>query len=293
MPSTKCITIRQPEPHALVGLRFEVKGLVPKDWLLYGKYGLGVNWYDVRGNFINVCSPTAEIQPSVFNKLKKSLRFTCLVDLNPFQQSQHPRGLVLEFKCRDNESSFLPLIIEGLDRLGDSERKALVGMLDDAVKQVLRRTSIHEEYRKELAEVRVRSVMDEALLSELSGILEESDTALDPFTYSYEDTREREIADKYAEVLQWRGPILGGVVCRINGFEITVYSGDHRPQHFHIIHRGRGIDARFSYPQIELMSYKKSINKIGSAEVKKIQQCVRKPDNLAKMQGYFDKQVLT
>jgi len=40
-----------------------------------------------------------------------------------------------------------------------------------------------------------------------------------------------------------------------HGLSITVHPNDH-DTHFHIQHRGMGIDARFNYPDMEFMDYK-------------------------------------
>ncbi|MBW4061567.1 hypothetical protein HJC99_03305 [Candidatus Saccharibacteria bacterium] len=40
-----------------------------------------------------------------------------------------------------------------------------------------------------------------------------------------------------------------------NGIKIVVHSNDHG-SHFHIQHEGRELDARFSFPTIELINYK-------------------------------------
>ncbi len=79
-----------------------------------------------------------------------------------------------------------------------------------------------------------------------------------------------------------------GVVGRINGFQFVVYSNDH-DKHFHVIHKSRGIDARFSFPEIKLMNYKGFSNTISSKEEKVIIKFFKDQRNFEKLQDQFKK----
>ena len=100
--------------------------------------------------------------------------------------------------------------------------------------------------------------------------------------------RERELKEKYKEALEWKGPLLTGIVSKFGGFELRVYSDDH-DSHFHVIHRGKGIDARFSFPDIQLMSYKNSKTTIGSKLEKKIHDLCLQPEVFKKFEQEFAK----
>ena len=79
-----------------------------------------------------------------------------------------------------------------------------------------------------------------------------------------------------------------GLVARIAGFELRVYSHDH-DKHFHVIHKERGIDARFSFPEIVLINYKQSRNMISSKEENNIRVFFKKPEYFEKLQKEFEK----
>ncbi len=78
------------------------------------------------------------------------------------------------------------------------------------------------------------------------------------------------------------------MVGRINGFQFVVYSNDH-DKHFHVIHKSRGIDARFSFPEIKLMNYKGFSNTISSKEEKVIIKFFKDQRNFEKLQDQFKK----
>lgn len=108
-------------------------------------------------------------------------------------------------------------------------------------------------------------------------LLEDGEEKFAEYAYSEEDRREEELNEKYKDALEWRGPLVGGIVSRFNGFELRVYSDDH-DNHFHVIHKGKGVDARFSFPDIQLMNYKNSRNTISSKMQKKITEYCLQPE---------------
>lgn len=71
-----------------------------------------------------------------------------------------------------------------------------------------------------------------------------------------------------------------GLVGSMDGFDFKVYSNDHG-LHFHVIHKSKNIDARFSYPSIDLESYKTK-NVISRKEINNIKVFFSD-------QKYFDK----
>ena len=105
----------------------------------------------------------------------------------------------------------------------------------------------------------------------------------------YWESDEKEALDKkYQDALNWRGPLVTGIAGRLKGFEFRVYSDDHG-KHFHVLHKERAIDARFSYPDIQLMNYKSAKNLIGSRQVKAIQEYFKVPSNFKKLEQEFAK----
>lgn len=80
---------------------------------------------------------------------------------------------------------------------------------------------------------------------------------------------------------------LAGTVGTIKGFSFTVYSNDHG-KHFHVIDKGKGINARFSFPQIELLNYKTK-NKIRPKDIKLIKNYFSNPANFIRLEFEFQK----
>ncbi len=280
-----------PKPYEVVGIKFDVFGKVPKSWLSYGKYGFGMDWMDVNGNDLPMSGPSAEVVPGLLFKFKKKLRFYGHVDLSYFQTSEHPRGLVIEISGDNKHWFLLPLIIGGTNQIYDSEHEELRKKLSVTVKKVLKRKEDWKNYNKELSQIRKGIVFDIEILEGVFEILKNSEERFEEFSESEEDKQEKDLEEKYKDVIAWRGPLLRGIVGRMDGYEFRVYSGDHNPKHFHVIHKGRGIDARFSYPQIQLIDYKGSSSIIGSKESAKIREFFEVAKNLQKLNSEFQKQL--
>ena len=122
---------------------------------------------------------------------------------------------------------------------------------------------------------------------EIMKILDESEDSSEDYLYKDEDRRQKELEERYKDALDWRGPLLHGLAAKLDGFEIRVYSNDHG-KHFHVIHRGKNINARFSYPQMELMNYVSGTS-INVRTARKISDFCKKPEILAKLEEEFSK----
>lgn len=85
--------------------------------------------------------------------------------------------------------------------------------------------------------------------------------------------------------------LLSGSAGQINGFNFVVYSNDHG-RHFHVIHKAQGIDARFSFPEIDLISYKNSRNRISRKIAGKIHSYFQDSQNFARLDFEFKKRSL-
>lgn len=105
-----------------------------------------------------------------------------------------------------------------------------------------------------------------------------------PFSEEYLD--EKQLEEKYKDAIEWRGPLSRGAICKMDGFEYRLYSHDH-DKHFHIIHKGRGINARFSFPEIELINYKNAITSIRSKEKEKLIEFIKKPEHFKRLEREF------
>lgn len=54
-----------------------------------------------------------------------------------------------------------------------------------------------------------------------------------------------------------------------NGLQLTVHSSDH-DTHFHIVHKERGNDARFAYPSMQFLNYKREGKSFTTKQIKNI-----------------------
>jgi len=291
------IEIIEPKPYTHVGAEFVLSGRIPRS-LLKTSWG-GID-YRVLGGFIDIdglefaSTVTAYVRHGPFSIFKKKLYFSTTAQFSQFNvpfivKSQGCIALKLSGH-KEGYDFFLPLIVDGFEpKEGTSsetgERHRNIG------KMVIQYKTDLKNYNKELAEIKKGIVYNKSILEGVFEILNKSDDTFKPFSESEEDKIEKALEEKYKAAIKWRGPLLRGIVGKMEGFEFRVYSGDHDPKHFHIIHKGRGIDARFSYPQIELISYKGRLNFIGSEDSKKISQFFRTAKNLQKMDAEFQKQV--
>lgn len=89
------------------------------------------------------------------------------------------------------------------------------------------------------------------------GIIEESfaDTS-DKLSYEEEDLELQKLEEKYKDVIEIEGPLLGGNILQHCGFNFVIHSHDH-DMHLHVIHKGRGVDIRIGFPELVILSYKK------------------------------------
>lgn len=79
-----------------------------------------------------------------------------------------------------------------------------------------------------------------------------------------------------------------GLVAQMNGFKFIVHSDDH-DKHFHVIHRGDGVDARFSFPDIKLINYKNERNKINSRQENNIRAFFKNPYYFEKLKKEIER----
>ena len=291
------IEIIRPKPYEHVGAEFVLSGRIPKSFL---KTSWGTMDYRVLGGFLDVdgfefaSTVTAYVQHGLFSVFKKKLYFSTTAQFSQFNvpfiaKSQGRIALKLSGH-KEGCDYFLPLIVDGFESKDGvdpkiDERHKNIG------KKVLQYETDLKNYNKELAEIRKGIVYNKEILEGVFEILDKPESSFATFSESDEDKQEKTLEEKYKDAIEWRGPLLRGITGRMEGFEFRVYSGDHNPKHFHVIHKGRGIDARFSYPQIQLISYKGRSNAIGSKESNKIGEFFGVAKNLQKLDSEFQKQL--
>ena len=252
---------------------------------------------------------SVDVQVDWLSKFRKKLKFHTTVQFNQFNagfisKSQGRIVIKLSGQKEDSQSIYIPLIVKELEPETGVDNEILnkhgkIGNIVIQYKEDLK------HYYKELAEIaKSREAKDNIYEDKKSntfsyiqdwnitgGILDIFEHAGDSFSeylYSDEDKRESVLEEKYKDAIQWRGPLLKGLVGSINGFEFRVYSNDH-DKHFHVIHKGRGVNARFSFPEVKLLNYKNSINTIGNKEVDKIVAFFQNTENFRKLEAEFQK----
>lgn len=291
------IEIIRPRPYERVGAEFILSGRIPKSFL---KTSWGGMDYRVLGGFLDIngfefaSTVTAYVQHGLFSRFKRKLYFSTTAKFSqfnvPFIAKSHGRIALKLSGHEEGHDFFLPLIVDGFEPEGGVDPE-----IDKEHKNIGRKVLQYEadlkNYNKEIASLRKGVVHNKEILGEIFEILEKSEDKFEAFSESEEDKLEKALEEKYKDAIEWRGPLLRGIAGRMEGFEFRVYSGDHDPQHFHVIHKSRGIDARFSYPQIELINYKGRSNIIGRKESDKVREFFRIIENFQKLEGEFQKQI--
>jgi hypothetical protein len=302
------IIITSPVPLQEIGAKFNLVGSVPKSLLVHPlgvvDMRLFIDYIDIEGKTF-IATTLHVRKPPILSRLFSERCVFGQVEermwmSHGFIEKSQGR-ITLKISGHEKvEPVYIPLIVKGFEpKEGVSpeiaEKHAVVGETIKQYEQDL------EDYYKELEQIRgSRKAKNKGqepqhlhwqnifIASEIFKILDESEESFVEYAYSEEDSREQELEEKYKNALNWRGPLLRGMVSQFGGYELTVYSNDHG-NHFHIIHKGKGINARFSFPEMKLVSYSKSENTIGSKEEKKIREYCLKPDVFEKFEKEFQK----
>lgn len=290
----KNFEIIEPRPYERVGMSFKVSGWIPKVWLgtsygsmesrVYGEF-LTINGMSFAGTV------DARMSTSFISKFRNRLYFSTTAQFSEFnlQAIKGYQGrIILKLYIPGRPSGiYLPLIVEGFEPRGGVDI-----IIEEQHKKILEKIPKYEieynKYRKELDVILKRRVFEHDILEGVFSIFENVKDEFKPIMTSVRDLEEEDLFKKYEEAVRWMESVPNGIgasVGRMSGFEFTVYSKDHSPEHFHVIHKGKGVEARFSYPTIELISYKGKSNTIGAKEIKEI--C-----NFFKVQKNFDKLTL-
>jgi len=290
MTTKNAIEISSPRLYARVTPpRFRVRGTILKN--IYDEfYGLDVNMYDHKGHFFQGMSPRVIVKKNLFSFFRNRFNFFFDVELNHIEGS----GIfIVEVESRKGEYKLLPLIFEGANKdiftkYTSSDFKEI---LDEGVKKIKYLKKRWVSYLKELDHIQQR-ISNRKIWNEISTILEESEENFGEIVHLDEEEERGLIDEKYRDALDWHGELLRGVAGRMNGFDFVVNSRDHIPRHFHIFHKGKGVHARFLYPEIQLYDYKGDSNEIGSKEVKRIQKYFSDSQNFEVLKAEFDRQIL-
>ncbi|MFA6304188.1 MAG: hypothetical protein WCV73_03670 [Patescibacteria group bacterium] len=310
----KKIKITRPKPFEWVGAKFNIMGKVPKAWL-ETSFGIQTSLYfdliDIKGRTVMGTSIN-------FEKIKKNGWFSIFDDRiyfsSTFQFSGLSVGWIKESQGRmtiklsgqnaQEQCIYIPVIVKQFEpKEGvDSEIKNKHGKIGVMIKQYEEDLKI---YYQELEKIEKRRLKKNEISEEdwrkgfqyihnwdvIGGVLEILDQA-ESFNKEYpfiqEDLEERQLTEKYKEALEWQGPLLHGLISKMDGFEFRIYSNDHG-QHFHVIHNSKGINARFSFPEIKLIDYKSTKTSINRREQDRIIDFFRNPEIFKKLEMEFQR----
>ncbi len=304
------INVIDPKPFQEIDMRFPLVGWVSKEWLINiaGSVDnrLFVEYLDIDGKVFIGTTLYLHSKQSIFSIFTKKYFFGQMegeimqISYGAAQRSHGRITLQISGHDENSQSIFIPVIVKQFitDQTNDTvliEKHANVG------KKIIQYKNDLKEYYKELGSIRAsRKAKDDnkdplylhgenvSIAFAISKILEDSDESFGEYEYTEEDERERELGEKYKDALNWRGPLLGGLVSQFGGFELRVYSGDH-DSHFHVIHKGKGVNARFSFPEMRLINYKNSRSTIGSNQEAKIREYCLNQEIFEKFEKEFKK----
>lgn len=293
------LRLNYPRPYQAVDRYFTLHGQIPAGWIeteASGDYRIFINCIDINCKFFMGGSIDVDV-PRFFVKFRKNLSFTARVCFD-----QISIGWVLSSKGlvtlklsghKDGQIAFIPIVVKlpGIDI--DGLDKSLLEKHKNVGSEVTRLERESRLFDKEVTELFKYREDVTSLVNESKNGLNIDDPELiegiGQKILACEDESLLKIQEKYREVLEWE-PRFGGSVGRVNGLMFIVYSNDHG-KHFHVIHKERCINARFSFPDIELISYKQSQNTIGRKEQLAIKEFFKDSKNFTKLKNEIEKQV--
>lgn len=306
MSKQRKIIITHPRPYEIVGRSFLILGTIPMT--LIGEVQgfshrllldlLEVHGKTIMGSSVDIDIPTrTEDQNQIIN-----FEFPFHVhDLNNrwIVQSQGRMAIRLALPSLqfegDQAEVFLPVIFNIGEPQGGFDKYLIQRHLtiESRVKQYrvdsrkyAEKLGLIMQRRKDFFELSKNTLPDESR-EVTSNIAEDLSYLLSSIGG---DDEIGSLQEQYKESLEWSGPLLHGTIGWLNGFSFQVYSKDH-DNHFHVIHREKEINARFSFPGIELISYKGKSNEISNKIIKAIQTYFKKPENFNKLAAELSKQV--
>lgn len=298
------IIIIRPRPYQKVGATFAISGRVPLKLLKCGEYfdyRLSLELLDVTGK--TIFGSSININPP-----KNESNLNKLIDFyHPFNFDQIMAGWAIKsqglmainistmgsYATAEKKEIFLPIIIDQL-KPPDGYNKELLEKHQTIKERVVRYRKESAEYAEELGRIykRKEEIFNKSRDEKTEPYQEIDEKFADELFFSIiwagEDEEKRLLDEKYREALEWSGPLIRGMVGRLNGFEFRVYSNDHG-KHFHVIHKEKEINARFSFPEINLVDYIGFKNTIDKKTQERIKNYFSDPANFKKLEAEFIK----
>ena len=310
----KGIKLNSPKRFEDVGEKFVISGSISKAWLksdIGYRNGISIEMYDINGRLIMGGNVILGVSSDEIEKSNDSAFFDFLCIF----QFHLGSGLKESFGCmtirlqgwgKKSQSVFIPINVKffnpngGLSGKIKRKRKKIGRLVEkyerDSVVYDKKMSKIYQSRQKKSYLNHEKDDQTQyivpfdndrwQMLDGLLGIFEENGEEVPKkYSLSKEDSAEEKLKKKYKNLIEWRGPLCGGTIGNMDGFQFTVYSNDHG-SHFHVIHKGRRVDARFSFPDIKLINYK-SKNYISPKEATKIADYFRLPRNFKVLEDEF------
>ncbi|PIX62516.1 hypothetical protein COZ45_00980 [Candidatus Uhrbacteria bacterium CG_4_10_14_3_um_filter_41_21] len=217
----------------------------------------------------------------------------------PFIKNSYGR-VALKLELGFNESRvFIPVILpQFVQELVPKQILRQHSRIESVIKRLERRLRVYEKKTAKIDRKKEKIVGDPVTKepghthvswefgSEMFDLVDSLDCEEDNKFAKLIGKQER-LDEKYQDAIEWMGPRLGGRVGQLDGFDFIVYSNDH-DRHFHAIHRGKGLNACFSFPDIEL-THCKNKNQIRSKDVKKILSYFKNQKNFNRLEEEFER----
>jgi hypothetical protein len=308
------IELDEPRPYQGVGNNFTISGWIPEKWL-ETSYGLSNSIFldiiDINGLAFICTSVHVVLWERCVKKGVSMVKFWGKIGFDQcnihFIKNSHGRITLKLTGQKEEYKLYIPINIKGLHfsiftSLRGIFRHGKIGQIVEQYKKDLIDYNLAleqlEQRRKEKNCIDVEKKYEPmgfknindgfTFVGGLLEVIEKEKGYNRRYLLMAEDREERKLERKYRKVIVWRGPLLGGIFGRVNGLTFNIYSNDH-DKHFHIIHKGRGINARISFPDFQLINYKNVGNSISSREFKRIIEYVKRPEVLKKLEEEFQR----
>lgn len=266
MAANLSVIIQTPNEFDIVDNEFSIAGYIPKSWFKDGDKRVNLELIDLNcktiwGGDISVDFPSIKLA-----KLLSRYHFQTTFRIHwaniPFIKKSCGR-VALKLSGMEDRSQLIciPIIVNEYEPEGGVDES--INILHKSIgDRLVRYLTESKEYHRELLKIETENA-----------------------------TKIAELENKYKDVVEWLGERCGGSVGGpYRGFKFQVHSNDHGI-HFHAIHKGRCIDARFSFDEskgVQFLNYV-SKNHMKSKEVKDIIKRFNNPNNLKNLKDEFYK----
>lgn len=300
------IEIENLQPYNYIGARFCISGWVDLSWFESDAgiidWRIFIDYLDLDVKTFMGTAPYPRLDDK--NMKGDKVRFSLDCELSwvnaTFIQNSHGRITIkIESPNKNISPVYIPLIVKQFEdekthnpeiiKQHSSIGKTEIKYNNDLKVYYQEMNKVYESRKSKDHGKSYKHLYNEATVvaSDIFKILD-GEEGFEKYTYTEEDSREDELNKKYKDALEWRGPLVGGIVSRFSGFELRVYSDDH-DKHFHVIHKGKSVDARFSFPDMSLMNYKNIKNTISAKMEKKIREYCLRPEIFTVFEKEFNK----